>query len=64
MLMLTDGLEWWARRFQRARRTPSEARTAGERGGDRRQGPRRKDGRFARDDAPRSNRFTRGALQR
>jgi hypothetical protein len=61
MLMLTDSLEWWARRFQRARATRSETRPAGERG-DRRQGPRRKDGRFERDDTPRTGR-SRSALQ-
>jgi hypothetical protein len=66
MLMLTDSLEWWARRFQRARAAPSEARPAGGRGGDRRRyGPRREDGRFERDDAPRAGRrFTRGALEK
>jgi hypothetical protein len=64
MLMLTDSLEWWARRFQRARRTPSGARPAGERGGGRRRyGPRHKDGRFERDDAPTKGRLARGALQ-
>jgi hypothetical protein len=62
MLMLTDSLEWWARRFQRARGTPPETRPTGERG-DRRHGPRRKDDRFERDDAPRNGRFARGALQ-
>jgi hypothetical protein len=63
MLMLTDSLEWWARRFQRARGTRSETRPAGERS-DRRHGPRRKDGRFdERDDTPRTGRFSRGALQ-
>lgn len=64
MLMLTDSLEWWARQFQRPRRTPSGARPADERRGKRRHGPRRKDGRFERDDASRSGRFARGALQK
>jgi hypothetical protein len=63
MLMLTDSLEWWARRFQRARETPAEARQSGERDRDRRHGPRRKDGLFERDDAPKTRRFARGTLQ-
>jgi hypothetical protein len=64
MLMLTDSLEWWARRFQRARGTaPPEGRRTGGRGADRRHGPRRKDGGFERDDASKAGRFTRGALQ-
>jgi hypothetical protein len=63
MLMLTDNLEWWARRFQRAaRRKPSDGRRTGEDAGDR---VTRTGARDARDEphAPRLGRFTRRALQ-
>jgi hypothetical protein len=65
MLMLTDRLEWWARRFQRAgkRTAAPDARRTEARAAGRRTDASADELRADERAAPRSGRFTRRALQ-